>query len=177
MNAKIKGLILGGSLIVLGLVIAFNPAFGQFYQYTDKNGNTVFTDKPPVGSGAREKRLKEDGIYRSNRGDADYPAFENKDSSHTPPRAKEERKRDYSRVTVIMYMTDWCGYCKKARQYISSLGAELIEYNIDKDKSKKDEMRQKSGGGTGVPLIDINGTIIHGYNTEAIKAALDRSAD
>jgi hypothetical protein len=37
-------------------------------------------------------------------------------------------------------------------------------------------MRQKSGGGTGVPLIDIEGTIIHGYNPGAIKAALDRNA-
>ena len=75
-----------------------------------------------------------------------------------------------------MYMTDWCGYCKKAREYIRSLGADLVEYNIDKDKSKRDEMRQKTGGGSGVPVIDIEGTIIRGYNQGAIKASLDRSA-
>lgn len=57
-----------------------------------------------------------------------------------------------------------------------SLGADLVEYNIDKDESRKEEMRQKSGGGTSVPLIDIEGTIIHGYDAAAIKAALDRNA-
>ncbi len=31
-------------LILTGLALLFTPAFGQFYQYTDKNGNVVFTD-------------------------------------------------------------------------------------------------------------------------------------
>jgi glutaredoxin len=56
------------------------------------------------------------------------------------------------------------------------MGADLVEYNIEKDKSKRDEMRQKVGGGSGVPVIDIEGTIIRGYNQGAIKAALDRNA-
>ncbi len=56
-----------------------------------------------------------------------------------------------------------------------SLGVDLVEYNIDKDRGRRDEMRQKIGGGTSVPVIDIEGTIIRGYNAEAIKAALDRS--
>jgi glutaredoxin len=75
-----------------------------------------------------------------------------------------------------MYMTDWGGYCKKARQYINSLGAGLIEYNIDRDQSRKDEMKKKSGGSTSIPLLDIDGTIIRGYSEASIKAALDRSA-
>jgi glutaredoxin len=79
-------------------------------------------------------------------------------------------------VTVELYMTDWCGYCKKAREYVRSLGANLIEYNIDRDAGRKDELRKKSNGGTSVPLIDINGTIIRGYNPQAIRAALERSA-
>jgi glutaredoxin len=74
-----------------------------------------------------------------------------------------------------MYMTDWCGYCKKASKYIRSTGAGLIEHNIDRDPGKKDEMKKKSGGSTAVPLIDIDGTIIRGFSQTAIKAALDRS--
>lgn len=56
-----------------------------------------------------------------------------------------------------------------------SLGVDVVEYNIDKDKDKRDEMRRKSGG-TGVPVIDIDGTIVRGFNPEAIRAALDQSA-
>lgn len=159
------------------MVSAFLPeAWGQIYQYTDKNGNLVFSDKPPVGSNAKEKQLKEDGVYWSNKSESDYPAHkDSKDALSTPTR-EDKRNRDYGRVTVVIYMTDWCGYCKQARQYIRSLGAGLIEHNIDRDQSKKDEMKKKSGGSTSVPLIDIDGAIIRGYSPTAIKAALDRSA-
>jgi len=92
------------------------------------------------------------------------------------PAREEKLNKDYSRVTVIMYMPDWCGYCKQAGQYIRSLGAGLIEHNIDRDQSRIDEMKKKSGGSTSVPLIDIDGAIIRGYNQSAIKAALERSA-
>jgi glutaredoxin len=56
-----------------------------------------------------------------------------------------------------------------------SLGVDLVEYNIDRDSGKRDEMRKKSGG-NGVPVIDIEGTIIRGFNTNAIMAALDKNA-
>ncbi len=165
------------SVMAAAFVLSVSPAFGQqFYEYTDKNGNTIITESPPPGTESRAKRLKEDGIYYSTRGEKDYPSFEQKESSDSQSRKKEQRKKDYAQVTVVMYMTDWCGYCKKARQYIRSLGAELIEYDIDKDKSKRDEMRQKSGGSTAVPLIDIDGMIIRGYSQEAIKAAINRAA-
>ncbi len=57
-----------------------------------------------------------------------------------------------------------------------SLGVDPVEYNIDRDKGRREELRQKTGGGTGVPLIDIEGTLIRGYNPDAIQAALDRHA-
>ncbi len=56
-----------------------------------------------------------------------------------------------------------------------SLGVDFTEYNIEQDKSKRDEMRQKTGGTTRVPVIDIEGTIIRGYNPASIKAALDKA--
>jgi glutaredoxin len=59
--------------------------------------------------------------------------------------------------------------------YVRSLGANLIEYNIETDRDKKEEMKQKSGGSTSVPLLDIEGRIIRGFNQERIKAAIERS--
>ena len=56
-----------------------------------------------------------------------------------------------------------------------SLGVDPVEYNIDKDSGKKDELRRKAGR-TSIPLIDIEGTIIRGFNADAIRAALDRNA-
>jgi hypothetical protein len=56
-----------------------------------------------------------------------------------------------------------------------TLGVVAVEYNIDKDKDKKDEMRRRSGG-TSIPVIDVDGRVLRGFSPEAIRAALDQSA-
>ena len=84
--------------------------------------------------------------------------------------AKEKRSnRD---IKVVMYMTDWCGYCRQAREYLHSLDVDLTEYDIEKDKGKREEMRKL--GGKGVPLIDVEGIIIKGYNPGRIKDAVEK---
>jgi len=50
----------------------------------------------------------------------------------------------------------------------------LIEYNVEKDASRRAEMLRKSGGSTGVPLIDVEGIIIRGYNQKAINDAVEK---
>ena len=85
------------------LALVVSPAFAQFYQYKDKNGNIVITDSPPSGAEAREKKVDEGRVHRSTRSTKDYPTYETKDS----PRGGEQRKKDYSGVNVVMYMTDW----------------------------------------------------------------------
>ena len=82
--------------------------------------------------------------------------------------------RQNSDIQVVMYMTDWCLYCKKAGKYIRSLGVHLTEYNIEKDQNRKSEMKSLSGGSGMVPLIDIEGVIIRGYVPEEIKAAVEK---
>lgn len=164
--------------LVTIFVVAFSTlAYGQLYQYTDKNGNVVFSDAPPAGTNAQEKHVKEDGIYWS------APRKEQEQgirdvSAAAQPEAMPEKKltRDFSNVTVVMYMTSWCGYCKKASAYVRSLGANLVQYDIEAQPERKAEMKTKSGGSGGVPLIDIGGIIIRGYSPEAIKAAVERVA-
>lgn len=161
------------TILCILLSAAVPAARAEFYQYTDRNGNVVISDRPPADGEGTKKELKNDRLFWSNTSVPDFPPDR---SPGRAPEAPKQERIDYSRTTAIMYMTDWCGYCRKAKQYIRSLGAGLIEYNIDRDPGRKAEMREKSGGSTGVPLIDIDGTIIRGYSRPAIKAALDRSA-
>ncbi len=83
-----------------------------------------------------------------------------------------EAVRPHSSIKVIMYMTDWCPYCVKARYYIKSLGVQLIEYNIEQDQIKARESMEKSGR-LGVPVIDVEGILIPGYSPERIKSAVE----
>ena len=89
--------------IAVALALAVSPAFAQFYEYTDKNGNSVITDSPPPGAEAREKKVDEERVHRSTISVKDYPVFKKKDG----PGREEQPKKNYSRVNVVMYMTDW----------------------------------------------------------------------
>ena len=68
---------------------------------------------------------------------------------------------------VILYATEWCGYCKKVRKIFQEKGITYKEFNIETSSQSNSEF--KSLGGQGVPLTLINGTVIHGYNPNKIK--------
>jgi len=76
-----------------------------------------------------------------------------------------------------MYMTDWCPYCRKAREYLNSLGVKVTEYNIEREPARNEERARKAGGGSGVPVIDVEGIIIKGYSREMIKDALEKRSN
>lgn len=106
------------------------------------------------------------------------PAYSNNEQGFNKKSASvaENKKglRKNSDIQVVMYMTDWCPYCKKAGKYINSLGVHLTEYNIEKDQKRKNEMKSLGGGSGMVPLIDVEGVIIRGYVPEEIKAAVEK---
>jgi glutaredoxin-like YruB-family protein len=86
--------------------------------------------------------------------------------------ADRSAAREAGNIRVVMYMTDWCPYCTKAREYIRSQGVHLVEYNIERDRSAAEEMARKTGGRRGVPVIDVEGIILRGYNPQAIANAI-----
>jgi len=51
---------------------------------------------------------------------------------------------------------------------------KIVEYDIDKDESKKAEMKRIAGS-TMIPVIDVEGYVIRGYAPEEIKRAVDQS--
>jgi len=75
-----------------------------------------------------------------------------------------------AQAQVVIYATDWCGYCKQTRRFLDSKGIPYKEYDIE--KSAEGRKAYEALGGRGIPLIDVNGTIIRGFSEEAILAAL-----
>ena len=76
-------------------------------------------------------------------------------------------------MAVKIYSTSSCGYCVKAKNYFRQNKVPFTEYKVDQDQRKADEMVRKSGQ-MGVPVIDIHGKIIVGFNQAEVERALHR---
>lgn len=72
---------------------------------------------------------------------------------------------------VILYSTQTCPFCKMAKSYFKEKGVPYTEYDVGNDQARAEEMVQKSGQ-MGVPVIDIDGQIIIGFNQAQIESAL-----
>src|SRR4030066_144033 len=124
-----------GIIAVFLFFIFLSPASsavsGEIYKWRDKDGNIVFSDTPPPpGVDAEIKEFKEESTEKpKTKGNFPKPSIE-----------RVEERRPYRNINVIMYMTAWCPYCVKAREYLRSLDVNFIEHNIEKDKDKRDEM-------------------------------------
>ena len=78
---------------------------------------------------------------------------------------------------VIVYSTNWCAYCKMAKQYLAGKEVAVDEKNIEEDPEAHKELMDKIGGNfRGVPVIDIAGTIVLGFDRAKIDAALKAMA-
>jgi len=74
-----------------------------------------------------------------------------------------------ARVTV--YSTPTCPWCIRVKQFLAENNISFENYDVGSDQAKAEEMIRKSGQ-MGVPVIDIDGTIIVGFDKEKIKTAL-----
>jgi glutaredoxin-like YruB-family protein len=76
-------------------------------------------------------------------------------------------------MSVTLYSTPSCGFCTKAKSFFREKHIPFTEYNVASDQRKAEEMVRKSGQ-MGVPVIDIHGKIIVGFNRPEIERALKR---
>ncbi len=72
---------------------------------------------------------------------------------------------------VTIYTTPSCVYCKKAKAFFKEHNVEYEEKDVSSDQAVAEEMMHKSGQ-MGVPVIDIDGGIIIGFDEEALREAL-----
>jgi glutaredoxin-like YruB-family protein len=74
-------------------------------------------------------------------------------------------------ANIQIYSTPTCPYCKMAKEYLTSKKIPFTDYDVSADQAKAEEMIKKSSQ-MGVPVIDIDGKIIIGFDRDAIKTAL-----
>ena len=73
---------------------------------------------------------------------------------------------------IVVYVTDWCPYCARARALLERKGVSFTEIDIMEEPGRRDEMIRRAGGSRTVPQIFIDGEHIGGCDD---MVALDRA--
>ncbi len=74
---------------------------------------------------------------------------------------------------VIIYSTTWCAFCRTEEQYLERLGVSYTKKDIEVDKAAYEELMQKNGGAfQGVPVTDIAGELVLGFDRAKIDTLL-----
>lgn len=78
--------------------------------------------------------------------------------------------------TVKIYSSPTCSYCIRAKQFLKDNSIPFIDYDVSTDHEKGREMIARSGQ-MGVPVIDIDGTLIVGFDRARIEELLGLNAE
>ena len=76
-------------------------------------------------------------------------------------------------MSILVYSTPTCPYCRQAKEYLAAKGVAFEDINVADDLPRQQEMIEKSGQ-LGVPILDINGTIVIGFDKVKIDRALEQ---
>lgn len=72
---------------------------------------------------------------------------------------------------ISVYTAEWCAFCHATTDYLNKLGVEFSEKDVEEKQEYMEEAIQKSGQ-TGIPVINIDGTIIVGFDRPKIDTVL-----
>jgi len=67
-------------------------------------------------------------------------------------------------ATVEIYSKSWCPFCLRAKRLLEEKGQEFVEFDVELDADKYDEMLDRSQGRWTVPEIFIDGELIGGFD-------------
>lgn len=73
---------------------------------------------------------------------------------------------------VKIYSTPTCPWCIRTKQFLKDNNIIFEDFDVSTNQQAAQEMIQKSGQ-MGVPVLDIDGKIIVGFNKEELKTALN----
>ena len=72
---------------------------------------------------------------------------------------------------VVVFSTPTCSYCNMAKSYFREKGIKFTDIDVSRDQAAARDMVRRSGQ-MGVPVIDIGGKIVVGFNRPQVNALL-----
>jgi glutaredoxin 3 len=72
---------------------------------------------------------------------------------------------------IKVYSTTWCAFCHAAMEYFDKIGVKYESVDVEKDQEAAREMIEATGQ-MGVPVIDLDGTFVVGFDKKKIDEIL-----
>lgn len=80
---------------------------------------------------------------------------------------------DTATPQIIIYSTTWCAFCHTEMQWLDKLGIPYIAKDVETDKEAYNELMDKINGNyVGVPVTDVAGEVILGFDRPKIQTAI-----
>lgn len=80
-------------------------------------------------------------------------------------------KKENQNSKIIVYSATWCAFCHAVKDYLDKKGIKYTDKDVEKDPAAGLEAVDKSGQ-RGIPVLDVDGTIILGFDRPKIDFAL-----
>jgi glutaredoxin len=80
---------------------------------------------------------------------------------------------DTATPQITIYSTSWCAFCHTEMQWLDKLGIPYVSKDIEADQDAYNELMSKNGNQqTGVPVTDIAGDLILGFDRPKLQDAI-----
>lgn len=74
-------------------------------------------------------------------------------------------------MDVTVYSTSTCPWCRRTKEFLKENNVGFKDVNVAEDRDAAQEMIKKSGQ-MGVPVIDVDGEIIVGFDKDKLMGVL-----
>jgi len=154
--------------IIVGLICLL-PSDGHaaIYEFTDDRGEVWYVDQ--IDSVPKEYRNQLQKIADDRPKEAKPPA--RKQPAKQPPVVRQRKPQVDKSVEI--FVTGWCGYCRKLEGFLKEGNITYKKYDIEKSAVGRDKYK-KLGGTGNVPMTRVGPYLIRGFDPRLIMVALEK---
>lgn len=155
------------TVVAVILLVAVGVCRAEFYRYTDSKGELHYADD--IGKVPKKYRKQlENADPQGNVSVMDATPASSSAQGRPAQEPPKQQNTHAGSMHVEVFLTSWCGYCKKMVRFLKEQGIPYTAYDIEKDSAAARTYREL--GGNGVPVVRVGSHVVHGYNPEAVMS-------
>jgi glutaredoxin len=155
------------AVVAVILLAAVGVCRAEVYKYTDGKGELHFVDD--ISKVPKKYRTQvENGELQGNVSVMDAAPAARASQRRLAQEQPQQQNMSSGGEKVEVFMTSWCGYCKKMVRFLNEKGIPYTAYDIETDKAAARTYREL--GGNGVPVTRVGSHVVHGYNPGAVMS-------